>query len=362
MSCQTTYIPSNHSTPLQFLPPKFCPTVSSLIGQRILLEDSSGRQWEVIVSNLHGALAFQQGWNAFSVHHRLEIGDFLVFHYIMGSHFVVQIYNKTGCEKIDFSLNRPRKRVRPTRNSNVEDGPYYTTDKDSMNKQGSSTSVSSGSHVEINRTKSQCEMNDVGKVIAKVISNCEISHDRPKVLSKAECFEDPYYLVDRDFGEQVENRCLVFDLSRFEMSENNCGTDKSNEFKVVDEHPQHDDSSMRSQMEDVLVNKYPVVEEAVNRVVPSDASDFEITKSNNVEMMKKLVTVSGNCNGKFSEHHQFATATEPANDGGSSSNISNGVFKCCHIAEEESITQSSYLLFSFSGLFPTFYFYIIEFF
>ncbi|XP_059657283.1 B3 domain-containing protein Os01g0905400-like [Cornus florida] len=88
---------------VMFLPPKFARTVSALVGQKTHLEDAIGRRWIVTVSKINGSIAFQKGWHGFSLDHDLEVGDFLVFNYIKGSHFVVQIYGKTGCHKPVFS-------------------------------------------------------------------------------------------------------------------------------------------------------------------------------------------------------------------------------------------------------------------
>ncbi|KAG5234219.1 B3 domain-containing protein [Salix suchowensis] len=89
-----------------YFPPKFAPTVSSLNGQETFLEDSSGQRWKVKVSVLNDSFVLQEGWSEFASDHGLELGDFIIFNYIMGSHFEVHIYDKSACERLDFSERR----------------------------------------------------------------------------------------------------------------------------------------------------------------------------------------------------------------------------------------------------------------
>ncbi|KAH7549771.1 hypothetical protein JRO89_XS13G0079700 [Xanthoceras sorbifolium] len=328
----------NQCDQVLFLPPKFAPTVSELIDQKTFLEDSSGQQWEVTISSLNGSFAIHQGWNSFFLDHKLKVGDFVVFNYIVGSHFVVKIYTDTGCEKLDCPENRnKRKRVRDNENYTVRDGPFHTIDNSSMTKQGSSTSVVSGSDLEV--SQKQCKMNDVEEVIAKITSNCETSSRRPHSLSIVEYVEEPYYIINRDLGDkQGEDRCPMFDLSNFEMLTNNCDTDKSHKITVGDEIYTHQaDASPKSQVEAALANNDPVGRAVVNRVVPSNAPDLELMEKNNeLQKMDKIVTVSNkiSCNSK-SDLPLFTTVVKPEKNGKSISNISNGVVKKDHIAEEE---------------------------
>ncbi|XP_031253490.1 uncharacterized protein LOC116111459 [Pistacia vera] len=326
-----------------FLPPKFAPRVSELIGQKVLLEDSIEQRWEVTLCNLSGSFAFRQGWNAFSLHHGLEIGDFVTFHYIIGSHFVVKIYTKTGCEKLDFPDRNQRRRSRTTRKYFSKDGQCHTTDRGSMNKQGSSASVISGSDVQI--SQGQPEVNDLEKAISKFTSDCGNCKERPQALPKSEYLEEPYYIIDRDLRDiQGEDRGPLFDLSCFEMLGNNCSADKSNKITNGDErHPYCADISLKSQIEDVLVKKDPVDKMVVDRVVASDASDFGLMENNNdFQKMDKKETVSKKicCNSKIPGHLSSATAVEPKKNARNRSNRLNGPFTRCHIAEEGSKAQS----------------------
>ncbi|KAI3759457.1 hypothetical protein L6452_07297 [Arctium lappa] len=83
-----------------FLPPRFARSVRNMVGKATRLEDSTGEKWKVKFTIIDGSLAFEEGWNAFSTAHGLKVGDFLVFHYIMESHFVVLMYGQSGCPEI----------------------------------------------------------------------------------------------------------------------------------------------------------------------------------------------------------------------------------------------------------------------
>ena len=58
-----------------------------------MLEDSSGQQWGVTISNIDISLAFEQGWSSFSSNHGLEVGDFLIFSYILESLFDIKVFD-----------------------------------------------------------------------------------------------------------------------------------------------------------------------------------------------------------------------------------------------------------------------------
>lgn len=133
--------------PLQALPPKFASTVLDLVDNKTHLEDLSGRKWEVTVSKLNGSLAFCEGWQAFALDRRLEIGDIVVFHYIMRSHFVAWVYYRTVCEKPTSSENMRQQKVRKEESPVSKDCSSQKTDKRSTNEHVSSTSVLPGSEI-----------------------------------------------------------------------------------------------------------------------------------------------------------------------------------------------------------------------
>lgn len=101
--------------------------VSHLTDQETYLEDSSGQRWRVGICNHNGSLAIRQGWHTFSSEHGLKMGDFLVFHYIQGQHFVVQIYGASGCQKINSyngtRTGKKRLRINSTATSHDELSP-----------------------------------------------------------------------------------------------------------------------------------------------------------------------------------------------------------------------------------------------
>jgi len=84
--------------------------MSLLVGKKINLEDSIGKRWAVTVFKVDGSFAFKEGWDVFSLAHKLEIGDLLVFNCINKHNFDVKIYDKSTCERLDFSENRSRKK------------------------------------------------------------------------------------------------------------------------------------------------------------------------------------------------------------------------------------------------------------
>ncbi|XP_059291217.1 uncharacterized protein LOC132044734 isoform X1 [Lycium ferocissimum] len=99
-----------------YFPPGFARLVSHLTNEETYLEDSSGRRWKVGICNHNGSLAIREGWHKFSSEHGLKMGDFLVFHYIQGQHFVVQIFGSSGCLKINFYNGTRTGKKRPRTN------------------------------------------------------------------------------------------------------------------------------------------------------------------------------------------------------------------------------------------------------
>ncbi|KAF8005863.1 hypothetical protein BT93_K0215 [Corymbia citriodora subsp. variegata] len=195
---------------LLYIPPKFSPTVSGLLNQNIHLEDSSGRQWEVTLSKVDGSFAFQRGWNAFSCDHGLEVGYLLLFYYL-GSHFRVDIYDRTGCRKVDFPENRTnKKRTRSARNSPGDP----TSDKSSSE----SASVVSGASAELDQ--SHCRTN-VEEAVKQMESVCLKSCGRSQPLSKMVFAEELSFMINRDIeNREGEEARPAFDLFDFEIKNN----------------------------------------------------------------------------------------------------------------------------------------------
>ncbi|XP_062168374.1 B3 domain-containing protein At4g34400-like [Alnus glutinosa] len=319
-----------------FLPPKFAATVSSLVNQKTFLEDSSGQQWGVTISNLNGSLAFEQGWSSFSSDHGLQVGDFVIFNYIMGSHFDVKIFDTTGCEKIDFPENsNAKKRARLNWTCTAKHGKRHTIGEGSMSKYSSSISIGSVSDVEI--SQSQCEGNDVELILKapENILNSEKSKERAKPVSKAEYIEEPYYIIDRDFRDKQGNdRSSVLDLFSFETI-----NDVTNKAAVEDARfPSHTEAPMRSQIETCLVVKDPVKRGGVSRVAPADAPDFE-TIEKKASLLDKI-----SCDDKTSWHLLTKLAVRLEENEENMSNISNRGITRCPIAEGSGAAVSSKII------------------
>ncbi|KAI5329615.1 hypothetical protein L3X38_029012 [Prunus dulcis] len=361
---------------LLFLPPKFAPTVSALVNKKAVLEDSLGLQWEVIISRINGSLSLKQGWNAFSLDHDLKIGEFLIFSYITSSHFIVKIYDKSGCEKLNFpkAINQ-KKRTRDNRKYTFKAGPSHTIDRSSMNKRDSRTSVVHGSDADIGQHLH--EMNDTGKdlIVTENASARDNSNERSKLNPKEAYIEEMICMFDRDVGDkQEEDRTYIFDLSDFEMLKKNSGTGGSNEVTAMDEtctdhddsllrlrngagpvdkNPvakgavttaipmdetcsDHDDSLLRLINEAGSVDKSPVAKEAVTAAIPSDASKFDGSRINNSSETKVQNTASpsheGLCICKTSGH-LFPKAALKPEENEIISNISNRAINKCLTAD-----------------------------
>ncbi|XP_050152679.1 B3 domain-containing protein Os01g0905400-like isoform X8 [Malus sylvestris] len=168
-----------------FLPPKFAPNVSALVNKKAVLEDSRGRQWKVTISRVDGSLAFQQGWNAFALDNDLQVGQFLNFNYVTDSHFNVKIYDKSGCEKLKFpeAMNQ-KKWTWDNQNSSVKDGPCHKVDNSLMDKQGSSTSLTSDTDEDIGQDLDPMNAKRKAPVVTGNASNCDNSHERSKFKLK----------------------------------------------------------------------------------------------------------------------------------------------------------------------------------
>ncbi|CAJ1975009.1 unnamed protein product [Sphenostylis stenocarpa] len=108
---------------VSYIPPAFSSIVANLVDKKINLNDSSGQQWKVKVSEVNGSFVFGMGWNVFSLSHGLKVGYLLVFNYIKGFHFDVKIYDTSACEKLGFPVRRnQKKRSRGTSDTPVRDG------------------------------------------------------------------------------------------------------------------------------------------------------------------------------------------------------------------------------------------------
>lgn len=195
---------------MQELPPKVARIVL-LSDQKTFLEDSMGLRWEVEISSVNGSLSFQQGWNAFALDHDLQVGDFLVFNYILGSHFTVKIYGNSGCELKFFETLHPNKRKR-----DHTDGRCHAIVKSSMSKSGSDTCA--GSDAEISKRFNEVNGMKQALIITENASNHDDNNERSKRICKTEFSEEMSYMMNREYGDkQGGNRAHILDLFNLEM-------------------------------------------------------------------------------------------------------------------------------------------------
>lgn len=215
---------------MQELPPKVAHVVL-LSDQKTFLEDSLGLRWEVEISSVNGSLSFQQGWNAFALDHDLQVGNFLVFNYIPGSHFTVKIYDNSGCELKFFETLHPNKRKR-----DHTDGRCHAIVKSSMSKSGSDTCA--GSDAEI--SKHLNEVNGMKKplIITENASNHDDNNERSKRMCKTEFSEEMSYMMNREYGDkQGGNRAHILDLFSLELFKKAPPSDKDLSTNVTSGHP-----------------------------------------------------------------------------------------------------------------------------
>ncbi|KAI8571396.1 hypothetical protein RHMOL_Rhmol01G0116700 [Rhododendron molle] len=254
----------------QFLPPKIGRTMPNLASKETQLEDASGQRWTVTLSWREESLAFHQGWASFSREHGLEVGDLLVFHCILGSHFVVQIYGKNGCERLHFSAeNGSRKKRRTNTPSAAKDGKYHSTDRNSMNKKDQVASALSGSNMEIATDNALIIVNGSPRKMLNEVQLCMIG-------------------MDARHRHEEDHRNSLYDLSTFEMQR----TSDVDGTAVVLEHersPCDGNILLTSQAGADIVDRIPVTE----KVVAPDVPNLEVPEANeDFQVTEKVVLVS----------------------------------------------------------------------
>ena len=274
---------------LQFLPPKFACSVSALVGQETVLEDSHGQTWEVMISEINGSIVFQQGWSTFASDHDLEIGDLVLFFRTRELHFLVKIYGRTACEKLNFpERSKEKKRKRDSLSSKKNDGTSCKTNKNSIDKNCSSTSI---------RTDHEVNGDANGLIISQNTTNRDGPSEKSEAVSKAEYVVEMDYMINRDLAEkQGEDRRCILDLSVFEVS------------TVAEEIiPQVDDNEVaKERASEVLLNAF----DHDKSESFSDKDSYFLSRS----------------------RHSTTCAVNPEEDGGNVSTVSkNGVIKECQI-------------------------------
>lgn len=111
---------------LQIIPMEASRKILNLVNQTTSIEDSLGKSWNVEISEFEGRLVFQEGWEIFVKAHGIEFGNFLVFQYIVEkSSFVVRIFEKSGCERLEFpSKSNSNGRNYTSKQKQGDDGDY----------------------------------------------------------------------------------------------------------------------------------------------------------------------------------------------------------------------------------------------
>jgi hypothetical protein len=84
---------------LQTIPEKFVRSIKGQISELVKLETPDGNTYNVHVAKELNNLVFRSGWSKFACVYGLEEGDFLRFKYNRDSHFKVEIYDPSACEK-----------------------------------------------------------------------------------------------------------------------------------------------------------------------------------------------------------------------------------------------------------------------
>ncbi|GLU14655.1 hypothetical protein SLE2022_312140 [Rubroshorea leprosula] len=334
---------ASHCLSYLYLPPKFAATVSELIDQETILEDSNGCQRKIKISKLNGSLAFDLNWDLFSVDHGLKVGDFLVFHYIKGAHFLVKIYDKTGCEKLDFPYRRNRlKRARVDGHYNTKVGPCNSVGKGLVKNYSLIVPES-----DVGLNWGQLEMNDMQKVhmVRECASNFGIGSEEPVPAFGEKFAEEPLCLTNRVLGAtNGEDRRSILDLASFEKPKIDNSFDRSN--KVIMGDRGHDDADvyLRCGSKSFLVGCDLLAKETVSRTLPSDASIFEdIEQINDPRPMHKIETIfdKGSCNNKVSRQLLIESVEKPDN-GGCMSDMSTALMRGCWDAEKREQAQSGF--------------------
>lgn len=204
-----------HFVDVVTVPPRFA-RLASLVAQETYLEDSSGRKWNVILSDFNGSVAIGKGWNRFVVDHGIQLGDFVVFHYIRGSHFVVQTYGTHGCEKLSLSGENA-----------------YQNKRAKTTEYSVATNVCVVSKLEIDDIR---RLDDVDVVKERLVGTGGASSqgktiERPKRVSTSDFLDDTQFIINQDQARE-EDRDYLFDLSVFEMPNKNVNVNKAHNLQI----------------------------------------------------------------------------------------------------------------------------------
>ncbi|XP_016504691.1 uncharacterized protein LOC107822650 isoform X2 [Nicotiana tabacum] len=228
-----------------YFPPMFAQSVSHLTDRETYLEDSSGQRWRVTICNHEGSLAIRQGWPKFSSEHGLNLGDFLVFYYVVEvQYFIVQIYDKSGCQKIKFysdsGKGKRKTRTYPEATSQVK--LLQTTDINPANKRSKISAVSESKKV-------PCKTH-----IKKFATNIDADTGKGQLVYPAVYVDESFCMIDRDAQYHQGDDRLCLHLSSFEMPASKpLAEGTSSLLKADGGNSIHVETNLRSQTEPNLV-------------------------------------------------------------------------------------------------------------
>ncbi|KAK7302197.1 hypothetical protein RJT34_13079 [Clitoria ternatea] len=249
MTADLSSLAENH------IPPRFGRIVSDLVDKKVILKDLNGQQWKVKVSKVNGSIAFEEGWDVFSMDHGLEVGYFLVFNYNKDSHFDVKIYDTSACERLDFSKERnQRKRSRDKNGSQVKEGMLVT--------QGYNALAVTKPDV----PKMKCQHREVDLVgMQNIIESAQL-------MCISEHREDPYHLTSLEFeGKEREDQSRSVDGT---MKISNADSEVS---KI-----HHGSHVYQNDASATMCDKEPVFEWILGTEVALDAPELGMSERNSL--------------------------------------------------------------------------------
>ncbi|XP_021762035.1 uncharacterized protein LOC110726821 isoform X2 [Chenopodium quinoa] len=202
-----------------FVPPKFSRILVSSVGKKACLEDLTGQKWEVVLSDVQGSVAFQEGWRKFSLDHGLDQGDFVVFRYVTGSRFIVEIYGKSGYEK-SFPSVKSYQNKRPKTSSNSPSDPLYKEREPSQRNNCFNAYTVPRSNTDMDDIIwSQDDVNNLNDspVMEENVQRQVNVIEKPQLVPDVDLLVEPCFLNDRETNSAKEaNRVHLLDLSAFE--------------------------------------------------------------------------------------------------------------------------------------------------
>ncbi|XP_074300420.1 uncharacterized protein LOC141631677 [Silene latifolia] len=104
------FVEHKNSTNLR-IPPEFIKNFNEKIPHKISLKNMFGLVWRANLSYIGDYLHITSGWEDFVAEHSLNTGDFLVFHYVPDSTFLVMTFDSDGCNKGAPLVKKKRKKT-----------------------------------------------------------------------------------------------------------------------------------------------------------------------------------------------------------------------------------------------------------